>query len=126
VGTGSIRGIKYLPVLAAHGFGIWPFTAGGPRRLVEIYPRALTGPVNKSRWKCRHDFLLKRFPTENHVLLERAAGSEDAFDAAASALVMAAHADELSALAPSDDPCFGIEGRIWRPSAGGVAAALAA
>ena len=31
------------------------------------------------------------------MLLERAAGSEDAFDAAVSALVMGAHADELAA-----------------------------
>ena len=54
VGTGSIRGMPHLLMLAKNGFGIWPFSEGWPR-VVEIYPRALTGPVNKSRWSARHD-----------------------------------------------------------------------
>jgi hypothetical protein len=51
-------------------------------------------------------------------LLERAAGSEDAFDAAISALAMASHLDELESLQPfplgSPQP---IEGCIWVPKA---------
>ena len=47
--------------------------------------------------------------------VERAAGSEDAFDAAVSALVMAQHAERLSALRPTEDPAFALEGRIWTP-----------
>jgi hypothetical protein len=115
VGTGSIRGMPQLRALRARGFAVWPFDAGGPPWVVEIYPRALTGPVNKSRWRDRHAELVRRFPDQTALLLERAAGSEDAFDAAVSALVMARHGDELAGLRPTSDPVEAIEGRIWRP-----------
>jgi hypothetical protein len=48
-------------------------------------------------------------------MLERAAGSEDAFDAAVSALVMAAHIEEIEALQQTADPIELLEGRIWVP-----------
>jgi hypothetical protein len=114
VGTGSIRGMPHLLALAENGFGIWPFSEGWPR-VVEIYPRALTGRVDKSKWATRHAYLLGRFPGQPRELLERAAGSEDAFDAAVSALVMNEHAAELRALARPADPAYGIEGKIWLP-----------
>jgi hypothetical protein len=114
VGTGSIRGMPHLLTLAKNGFGIWPFSEGWPR-VVEIYPRALTGPVNKGRWSARHDYLLEHFPEQPRDLLERAAGSEDAFDAAVSALVMSEHEAELRALGPPADPADRVEGKIWRP-----------
>jgi hypothetical protein len=114
VGTGSIRGMPYLLTLAKSGFGIWPFSERWPR-VVEIYPRALTGPVNKSRWSARHAYLRERFPQQPMDLLERAAGSEDAFDAAVSALAMGEHEAELRALAPPVDPVYAIEGKIWQP-----------
>jgi Protein of unknown function (DUF429) len=116
VGTGSIRGMPHLLTLAEAGFAVWPFSAGRPL-VVEIYPRALTGPVHKSRWAERRELLTTRFAgAQPEVLLERAAGSEDAFDAAVSALVMAGHAVELAALEPASDPVDSIEGRIWRPA----------
>ena len=115
VGTGSVRGMKHLLTLAERGFDVWPFGPQGWPRAVEIYPRLLTGPVNKSSWRRRHEFLFDRFPGQPAALLERAAGSEDAFDAAASALVMAEYADQLSRLVPADAPPHAIEGRIWRP-----------
>ena len=118
VGTGSIRGMPHLLNLAKNDFGIWPFSEGWPR-VVEIYPRALTGPVNKSRWSTRHAYLLERFPAQPTDLLERAAGSEDAFDAAVSALVMSEHEAELRTLAPPAGPTYGIEGEIWRPERSG-------
>jgi hypothetical protein len=114
VGTGSIRGMPYLLTLAESGFGIWPFSERWPR-VVEIYPRALTGPVNKSRWSTRHAYLLQRFPEQPMDLLERAAGSEDAFDAGVSALAMSEHEAELRTLAPPADPVYAIEGKIWQP-----------
>jgi hypothetical protein len=114
VGTGSIRGMPHLLRLAENGFGIWPFSEGWPR-VVEIYPRALTGPVNKGRWSARHDYLFKAFPEQPTELLERAAGSEDAFDAAVSALVMSEHEVELRDLGPPTDPAARVEGAIWRP-----------
>jgi hypothetical protein len=118
VGTGSVRGMPHLLTLAKNGFGIWPFSEGWPR-VVEIYPRALTGPVNKGRWSARHDYLLEHFPEQPRDLLERAAGSEDAFDAAVSALVMSEHETELRVLGPLADPVYGIEGKIWRPEPAG-------
>jgi len=48
-------------------------------------------------------------------LLERAAGSEDAFDAAVSALAMSEHEAELRTLDPPADPVYAIEGKIWQP-----------
>jgi hypothetical protein len=114
VGTGSIRGMPHLLTLARNGFGIWPFSEGWPR-VVEIYPRALTGPVNKGRWSARHDYLLEHFPEQPRDLLERAAGSEDAFDGAVSALVMSKQEAELRALGSLADPAGQVEGKIWRP-----------
>ncbi|MGN6558530.1 MAG: hypothetical protein ACTHLH_11050 [Solirubrobacterales bacterium] len=114
VGTGSIRGMPHLLTLAKSGFGIWPFSEGWPR-VMEIYPRALTGPINKGKWSTRHAYLLERFPDQPMGLLERAAGSEDAFDAAVSALVMSEHEAELRTLALPADPVYAIEGQIWRP-----------
>jgi hypothetical protein len=115
VGTGSIRGMRTLAVLAHNGFTVWRFAPVGWPRVVEIYPRALTGPVKKNRWAERHAFLTQRFAGQPPTLLERAAGSEDAFDAAVSALVMAQHEDELRMLVPTSDSDFAIEGQIWRP-----------
>jgi predicted nuclease with RNAse H fold len=115
VGTGSVRGMAHLRTLAEHGFSVWPFHPPAWPLVVEIYPRALTGPVNKSRWVSRQRFMYERHAEQDPVMLERAAGSEDAFDAAVSALAMAEHEDELVGLAPADDAEAAIEGRIWLP-----------
>lgn len=120
VGTGSVRGMPHLLTLAERGFSVWPFAQPGWPRVVEIYPRALTGPVNKGRWVERHAFLVERFGEQPRDLLERAAGSEDAFDAAVSALVMGAHQAELQALARLPDPVYAVEGKIWQPGCGGI------
>jgi len=115
VGTGSIRGMPHLLTLAQHGFSVWPFDAVEPPCVIELYPRALTGPVNKSRWAARHALLHERFASQPQAMLERAAGSEDAFDAAVSALVMAEHSNEIAGLAATTDPELAIEGRVWKP-----------
>jgi hypothetical protein len=115
VGTGSIRGMPHLQVLAERGFSIWPFDPARLPLAIEIYPRALTGPVNKSRWTDRHALLQERFPSQPVAMLERAAGSEDAFDAAVSALVMAEHEDQISTLNATPDTAFAIEGKVWTP-----------
>ena len=89
VGTGSLRGMPVLGRLSGAGFSVWPFDAPGWPRVVEIYPRALTGRVIKSDERARRAYLRRHFPEHPADLLERAASSEDAFDAAVSALVMA-------------------------------------
>jgi hypothetical protein len=54
-------------------------------------------------------------------MLERAAGSEDAFDAAVSAIIMSRHRDELSALPRVTDATVRLEGWIWEPADTGTA-----
>lgn len=113
VGTGSVRGMPVLRQLHDAGFSIWPFDPPGWPVVVEIYPRLLTGSVNKSSREDRGAYLIKRFPELSREHYEAAASSEDAFDAAVSALVMASRADEFVGLSQATDPCELIEGRIW-------------
>jgi hypothetical protein len=116
VGTGSLRGMPHLVELAEAGFAIWPFDPPNWPLAIEIYPRVFAPGVVKSRHGDRRTFLERRFPNQDPVLLERAAGSEDAFDAAVSALFMADHNDRLSRL-PERPPGSAqrIEGEIWTP-----------
>jgi hypothetical protein len=107
--------MPYLQTLAENGFSIWPFDAVQTPCAIEIYPRSLTGPVRKNRWRERHALVRSRFPEQPSAMLERAAGSEDAFDAAVSALVMAKHAEQLLALDATTDAELAIEGKVWRP-----------
>jgi hypothetical protein len=51
-------------------------------------------------------------------LRERAASSEDAFDAAVSALVMYKHRDDLIALPTVEDQQIVLEGMIWHQKRG--------
>jgi hypothetical protein len=123
VGTGSVRGMPHLRTLRERGFAVWPFHDDGPPWVVELYPRALTDVVNKSSWRDRRAYLARRFPEQPDALLERAAGSEDAFDGAVSALVMDRHREELATLGRTSDPVEAIEGRIWRPGTSARASA---
>ncbi len=117
VGTGSLRGMKHLARLADAGFAVWPFDDPAWPLAVEIYPRLFTPPgLVKRHRHSRAEHVERRFPDQPPLLRERAAGSEDAFDAAITALAMAAHVDEFDAL-----PSFAagaperIEGAIWTP-----------
>lgn len=116
VGTGSLRGMPHLATLADAGFSIWPFDPDGWPRVVEIYPRLLTKQVVKSRHSDRLEYVERELPEQPDRMRERAASSEDAFDAAVSAVVMARHIDDLESLqqAPSDS-AQRREGRIWAP-----------
>jgi hypothetical protein len=107
VGTGSLRGFPLLRRLRAEGFAIWPFDPPALPLAVEIFPRLLTGPVIKARRAEREAYLRR------HGWPESAAVSEDAFDAAVSALVMATRRTRLAALATEMDPVYRREGRIW-------------
>lgn len=111
VGRGSLYGMQALERLAANGFHVWPFDHARRPLLVEVYPRALARNVTRSR------------PTEMRQHLEEArvsadlvdlgASNEHAFDAAVSALVMAAHLDELLELPSATG--YELEGKIWLP-----------
>ncbi|HEX8968092.1 MAG TPA: hypothetical protein VF937_09445 [Chloroflexota bacterium] len=116
VGTGSIRGMPLLRDLHARGMTIWPFTVGVLPMVVEIYPRLLTGGVRKSDPRARAALLERRYPHLEPGWARQAAASEDAFDAAVSALVMVEHVADLASLPAEVDPVLRLEGRIWHPA----------
>lgn len=115
VGTGSIRGMPCLLRLQEAGFSIWPFDQPGWPRVVEIYPRALTGPVHKRDVSARARYLEAIDLPD--ALRRRAEASEDAFDAAVSALVMSAAQAEFVLPGDVADPLAALEGLIWVPVA---------
>lgn len=120
VGTASVRGMPTLARLRAAGFHVWPFDPPAFPLVVEIYPRVLTGPVNKSSFADRCEYLRTSFPELPTELAVHAMQSDDAFDAAVSALVMSRCADEFASLPPVDDARRRAEGIIWEPGVGAM------
>jgi hypothetical protein len=118
VGTGSLRGMPILRRLRDAGFSIWPFDPIGWPLVIEIYPRLLTGPVNKTSQDARTQHLSDHYPDLDDDHRNEAEGGEDAFDAGVSALVMAASARELAALPQIRSTKHQIEGLIWYPGIG--------
>lgn len=126
VGTGSLRGMCALHRLRDAGWSIWPFDRQGRSIAFEIYPRLFTGPVVKSSAEKREQFLAHPPPSIGAPLAaslaaltpgmrDLVASSEDAFDAAISALAMAGHASALARLPVARDPQIQLEGAIWYP-----------
>ncbi len=107
VGTGSVRGMPYLLTLRAAGFAIWPFDRADAPLAVEIYPRLFTGPLNKRNAVARLA-AASRLPPR---LRAAAAASEDALDAALSAVGLAARVDDLLGRPPLGPP-YDVEGAI--------------
>jgi hypothetical protein len=113
VGPGSLRGMGALARLQLSGFAIWPFDAPGAHTVLEIYPRVLAGGV-------------KGDPAARRAALEAAGApepwcaageeSDDAFDAAISALALWRDRDAIQALPAATDPTECLEGRIWVPA----------
>jgi hypothetical protein len=103
-----------LARLRREGFSVWPFDAGGWPRAVEIYPRLLTGPVTKSVPAARTGYLAALGWPADPLLRELAASTEDAFDAALSALRMFQHQEDL-ADPPLVPEVAALEGWIWCP-----------
>jgi hypothetical protein len=118
VGTGSIRGMAALSKLRKAGFSIWPFDPFRLPAVIEIYPRVLTGVVCKSIQTDRSRYLSEKFSGVTQSLLVKAASSEDAFDAAVSALVMASEAESLTCLTQSSERLTRLEGSVWFPNCG--------
>jgi hypothetical protein len=75
----------------------------------------LTRAVVKSSPVERERYLLARFPDLAPEHRQAAVLSEDAFDAAVSALVMARCLADLEQLPSQTDPRVRLEGRIWHP-----------
>jgi hypothetical protein len=117
VGTGSLRGMPYLRELQDAGFAIWPFDAPRLPMVVEIYPRYLTGKINKSSVVARALYLQAHLAHESQALLDVAAASEDAFDAAVSAACMQRFTRGFARLARERRSALDrLEGRIWSPA----------
>ena len=117
VGTGTLRGMPVLHRLHEAGFSVWPFCEPGLPVVIEIYPRVLTGAVNKSSARHRREYMEREYGQLEAVARNSAASCEDAFDAAVSALVMWEHRDELASLPAARDDIERLEGAIWRPCA---------
>ena len=115
VGTGSIRGMPALLRLRAAGFSIWPFDPPRFPMALEIYPRWLTGRVQKRSEVSRRLHLAVHAAGEDRALVELAASNEDAFDAAVSAIEMAKRAAGFRDLERATVREQLLEGRIWNP-----------
>jgi hypothetical protein len=128
VGTGSLRAMPCLLRLRAAGFRVWPFedaalTQSPPRPLlVEMYTRLLTGPVAKSNPDARRAYLKLRRLEEpesygrlSRSVMNKAHGSEDAFDALVCTMEMAREAPSFNGLRAALDPALRLEGITWRP-----------
>ena len=116
VGTGSVRGFPVLAALQDAGYAIWPFDEPAEAPVaIEIWPRAFTGAVVKSSPTARAqhvDFHLPRIDPFRDAVV----GSEDAFDAAVSAVVMSRHEAQLRALPPATHALDLLEGCVWTPA----------
>jgi len=127
VGTASLRGFAVLLRLREAGFRVWPFdepalTEKEPHPLVvEMYSRLNTGAVHKSNATARAAYLLKKrredaaYAALSRGVMQKARGSEDAFDALVSTMVMAERSDSFMRLPKPRDPLHGIEGWTWAP-----------
>ena len=109
VGTASLRGMPVLARLRDAGFHIWPFDPPGRPLVLEVWPRHLTvPPIVKSRADARAAYA--GIPAAWRRMTD---ASEDAFDAAVSALGMHRRCTEITALPAIDDPVIQREGWIW-------------
>src|SRR5580704_11145648 len=124
VGTASLRGMPGLIVLRDAGFRIWPFDKPELRRaplVVEIYTRLMTGAVTKSSEVARTAYLAKKrrenalYAVISRAVMAKAKGSEDAFDALVTAMVMVEHRGEFAGLRRTEDEVFRMEGQTWVP-----------
>jgi hypothetical protein len=123
VGTASLRGMPGLLRLREAGFGIWPFDAPSVKKpmVVEIYTRLMTGAVTKSSEVARTAYLAKKrkenalYAGISRGVMAKARGSEDAFDALVTAMVMTEHRAEFSRLRRTEDEVFRMEGQTWVP-----------
>lgn len=114
VGTASLRGMPFLAQLRRAGLAVLPFDAPRPPLVLEIYPRYLTGSVEKSSPSARALYLSQHFPRSRRDHWRMATASEDAFDALVGAHCLADHVDHVLTSPPADDS-ERLEGRIWWP-----------
>ena len=110
VGPGSIRGMPFLTQLRCVGIAVWPFDElkRGQPAVVDIYPRLFMGSLKKSNQAERRRFLEDCYPDMESGYRDCAVKSDDAFDAAVSALALAARRETPQLLDNAK-----LEGQIW-------------
>ena len=120
-GTASLTGMAHLQSLRAAGLAVWPFDpfAGDWSRpvIAEIYPRLFIGGAVKSRAGSRVAAWPELAPDAAPRFAELVARSDDAFDAAASALGLCALVSTAEPVERrwASDPAAAIEGWILAP-----------
>lgn len=114
VGTGSLRGMPHLARLRAAGLAVWPFDPAGEATVLEVYPSVWTSGAR--RLPVTRLAVAAQDPRIPPALRDDVAASEHAFDAAVTALAMAAHVDELRTLSAATG-AEAIEGALWLPRA---------
>jgi hypothetical protein len=107
--------MSLLHRLSRAGFSVWPFDSPRLPCVIEIYPRLLTGSVKKSNPEACADYLQTRYPALDSAVAKIAASTEDAFDAAVSALAMDLHRPSLMSLSGNVSYDYWLEGQIWYP-----------
>jgi hypothetical protein len=123
VGTASLRGMPGLLRLREAGFRIWPYDEPSVKKplVVEIYTRLMTGAVTKSSEVARTEYLAKKrresglYAGLSRGVMVKARGTEDAFDALVTAMVMVEHRAEFAWLRKTEDEVFRMEGQTWVP-----------
>jgi hypothetical protein len=115
VGTGSIRGMCALHALRDAGFAVWPFDDAGSATAIEIYPRLFTGRLNKSSEPARRTYVESMQSAMSAPAQAAAITSDDAFDAAISAIEMSKNLEDLATLPSISDRQLRLEGIIWWP-----------
>lgn len=116
VGKASLTGMPALLRLRDAGFSIWPFDAPELPVAVEIYPRLFYGPrVRKQDASSRRELVESWAMDSPHDLVAAAVASDDAFDAATSALGLYRQRSRLVELEREADPAYQLEGRIFAP-----------
>jgi hypothetical protein len=125
VGTASLRGMPILLRLRKAGFAIWPFDRPALQQdrplVIEMYSRLNTGPVHKSNAAARAAYLLKKrkedaaYAALPRSVMENARGSEDAFDALVSCMVMTARREQFAKLGTPSHTAHTVEGWTWAP-----------
>jgi hypothetical protein len=93
--------------------------------VVEIYTRLMTGAVTKNSEAARRGYLAQKrkenvlYAGLSRGVMAKARGSEDAFDALVSVMVMVEHRAEFARLRRTADEVFRMEGRTWVPGLAG-------
>lgn len=117
VGASTVRGLPHLLRLREAGFRIWPWDDAEPPVAIEIWTRVAIGPTVKSDPDARRQAAEAAAGIPDRLLRD-VCETEDAFDAALSAIWLSENADHLAGTPRTGDSDYVAEGCTWVPGAG--------